>query len=140
MELDGIHADDETRGDFLVRRALGHDLGDAALLRCELARGAADVLARRRELAARAFRPRPRTQLVESFDGGPEMRARVAPAVVPSEALAVQELRPRTIVRVHPPCEHLGEDRVVLVGHAIATVYLDRAQNGDDDDDDEGDR
>src|SRR6476619_4510475 len=96
MEFDGLRADEEPRGDLLVRERVGAAERGLQFLGCEplLRRRppTAPSLASRADLSARVFRPRPRTDTIECVCCLVEVLARLASLPEPAEPLAVAEV------------------------------------------------
>src|SRR5919108_1886390 len=107
MELDGLVAEEQGRGDFLVRPSLGDPEGDLQLLRRQplalARRPSPEPFAAGAQLGARAIFPRRGAESLERLERCPELPARHDAPAGPTETLAEAELR------ASPP-----EDVVVL--------------------------
>src|SRR5262245_14267079 len=105
MELDCFVAEEEGRGNFLVRLALRDEERDLQLLGRELlrlvrVRPPAVALARRAQLRARPLRPRGGAEILERRQRRSQVHAGVATPAAPAESLSERELRPRSRERV----------------------------------------
>src|SRR5258705_1838342 len=102
MPLDRARADEQLRADLGVGATLSGQARDLGLLRGELGkrRGAApaDLLTGGEQLAPGALGERVHADRAEHVVGDAELLARVHPAVLAAEPLAVQKMGPRQLV------------------------------------------
>src|SRR4249919_1158540 len=101
--LDRLRAEEELRGDVLVRLPLADQAGDLQLLRRQLVDRArissTHCLAGRTQLGTRPLRPGLGTELLEAVDRGTQLLASIRTPALAAQELPVQKLRSRPVER-----------------------------------------
>ena len=96
VPLDGARAEEEPRPDLRVREPVAGQLGDLVLLRGQIVVRLdgpfADPLARRQKLLLCALGERLHANRVELVVAGAELGARVDPAILAAQPLAVEQM------------------------------------------------
>src|SRR3954468_23084627 len=97
--VDSAGTDEQLRGDFLVRSSVSREVGDLCFLRCQVVECLdgpfARVLAGGLELDPGALGERFHAELGEQLVGGAQLLARVEPAALAAQPLAVKQTRAR---------------------------------------------